>query len=79
MLKSTIPHECFEGGIGPLQLNSHTAQKHLSGGQRRSGSLSEKEIVCPTVKSLCFSSPTVSHAVRRGFVPRDRLAPKGLF
>ena len=33
MLNSTIPYECFERGIGPLQLNSHTVQKHLCGGQ----------------------------------------------
>ena len=57
--------------MGPLQLNSHTVQKHLSGGQ--SGSPREKEIVCLTVKSLCFPSPTVSHAVRRVFVPREHL------
>ena len=48
-------------------------------GKRRSGSLSKKEIVSLMVKSLCFFSPTASDAVRRVFVPRDRLAPKDLF
>ena len=57
--------------MGPLQLNSHTVQKHLSGGQTTKW-VAEQKGNC---LSLCFSSPTASHAVRRVFVPRDRLAP----
>ena len=79
MLKSTIPYECFEGGMGPLKLNSHTVQKYLSGGQTTKWVAEKKGNCLSDGKIALFSTPTASHAVRRVFVPRDRLAPKDPF
>ena len=77
MLKSTIPYECFEGGMGPLQLNSHTVQKYLSGGQTTKWVAEKKENCRSDGKIYLFFLPNCVSRCPSCFCPAWPFSSKG--
>ena len=69
---------CFEGGMGPLQLNSHTVQKHLSGGQMTKWVADKKGSYLPNGKISLFFLPNCVSRCPLFFCPAWPFSSKGV-